>query len=593
MPEQAGKNRNFTRFLPQNIIFVLLITAFCFVLAFIYCLSKPQIYEAKVEVSIRKLDGLALDDDNRNRAISIVTSQPVLKRTVELLEKQEIPFNLKNFNYFLSFHEDKNHLLLEFDDENASHAELVLAKLLEAIRQEVKRVYPNPDLALISAIRTQRNNVLSSTLNSFSKNAKRGERETQSNDLYSSLIVAIGNRVAYNASIEVLKNLLNTGQSPLVLDFIANDPAVFKTTDDLNKLTAEIANMETRLASNHPQIKAMRAEQNALKSELEGNIELAIKRLYAQADVATKVERGLRNELNAASGVSGSFDDNRSLDELEGKLKAVWDDYDKTIEKSGLLRASNFVVVNGPITIAKQSVFSRYGSRIFGFALIVFLLLLIIQTIIKNCALFKTRRNVDGQFSDDTGNSDGGSMDSVDPSAPKVALNLAETVEKLEQNHAGFIAVVGKKAAKTAARLSMELKKENNAILLVDISTNEIGNLIGPHRGFTDVLTGDAKISEVIYNDYDTGVDILPQGLASPLRAKDFSKDIPAFISALESSYSIVIVAMSDEPEFGLEEIFSESDCLVISSGDKSDEDHWTELFLKYSAQPVFRLINN
>ena len=419
------------------------------------------------------------------------------------------------------------------------------------------------------------------------------KQEKQTDDLYSSLIVAIGNRVAYNASIEVLKNLLNTGQSPLVLDFIANDPAVLKTTDDLNKLTAEIAHMETQLAGNHPQIKAMRAEQNALKSELEGNIELAIKRLYAQADVATKVERGLRNELNGTVGVTGSSDDNRSLDELEKKLKAIWDDYDKTIEKSGLLRASNFVVVNGPITVEKQSVLSRYGSRILGFALIVFLLLLIIQTIIKNRALFKTRRNVDGQFSDRKGNSDGGSMNTSAPSSPKAALNLAETVEKLEQKHAGFIAVVGKKAAKTAARLSMELKKENNAILLVDISTNEIGNLIGPHRGFTDVLTGDAKISEVIYNDYDTGVDILPQGLASPLRAKDFSKDIPAFISALESSYSIVIVAMSGEPEFGLEEIFSESDCLVISSGDKSDGDHWTELFLKYSAQPVFRLINN
>ena len=593
MPEQAGKNRNFKRFLPQNIILVLLVTAFCFVLAFVYYLSKPPIYEAKVEFSIKKLDGMTLDDDSRNRVVSIVTSGPVLKRTVELLEKQEIAVNLNNFNYFLSLREDKNHILLEFDDENATHAELVLASLLEAFRQEVKRVYPNPDLALISAIRSQRNSVLSSTLNSFSENARRVEREKQTNDLYAALIVAIGNRVAYNASIEVLNNLLKTGQSPLVLDFIANDPAVVKTTDDLNALTAEIANMETRLASNHPQIKAMRAEQNALKSELENNVDLSIKRLYAQADIATKVERSLRDELNAARGVSGSSDDNRSLDELEKKLKSIWDDYDKTIEKSDLLRASNLVVVNGPITIAKQSVLSRYGGRIFGFALIVFLLLLILQTIIKKCALFKTRKNVDGQFFDHTGEGNGGSMNPVGPSSRKVTLNFAETVEKLEQNHAGFIAVVGKSAAKTAARLSMDLKKENNAILLVDISTNEIGNLIGPHRGFTDVLTGDAKISEVIYNDYDTGVDILPQGLASPLRAKDFSKDIPAFISALESSYSIVIVAMSDEPEFGLGEIFSESDCLVISPGDKSGEDHWTELFLKFSTQPVFRLNNN
>lgn len=92
------------------------------------------------------------------------------------------------------------------------------------------------------------------------------------------------------------------------------------------------------------------------------------------------------------------------------------------------------------------------------------------------------------------------------------------------------VSIIGVQAARMAAKLSLHLVKEKKTVLLVGISGQQIEKIIGPHRGLSDVLTGDAQLQDVIYRDYDTGVDILPQGLASAVRAQDFSNDIPRLL---------------------------------------------------------------
>lgn len=68
------------------------------------------------------------------------------------------------------------------------------------------------------------------------------------------------------------------------------------------------------------------------------------------------------------------------------------------------------------------------------------------------------------------------------------------------------ISIIGPEAARTAAKLSLHLTKENKTILLVDISGQQIEKVIGPHRGLSDILTGNAQLHDVIYRDYDTGL---------------------------------------------------------------------------------------
>ncbi len=96
----------------------------------------------------------------------------------------------------------------------------------------------------------------------------------------------------------------------------------------------------------------------------------------------------------------------------------------------------------------------------------------------------------------------------------------------LKNSTSTVISIIGPESARTAAKLSLHLIKECKTILLVDISGQQIEKVIGPHRGLSDILMGNAQLQDVIYHDYDTGVDILPQGLTSAVSAQDFSNDI-------------------------------------------------------------------
>jgi len=131
-------------------------------------------------------------------------------------------------------------------------------------------------------------------------------------------------------------------------------------------------------------------------------------------------------------------------------------------------------------------------------------------------------------------------------------------------------------------------------VLLIDISASKIGSLIGPHRGFTDVLTGDAAIHEVIYKDYDTGIDILPQGLASAIRARDFSRDIGQLVDMITEQYDMVLFAMSTPPSYGLNEIVTLCDCTVVCALNDSEQTTWQTTFdtLDISRKPVLHNVS-
>lgn len=576
---------NLNRFLPQNISIVLLSTIFCFVLGLLYCLTQPDLYKASVEVDVKKSDNRALDESTQNGVVSLLFSQSVYQQTAAFSGEQDNSSKFEKFYHSLSVKKNKDGIAIAFANQNATYARLVLESFLTAFQKEIAETYPN-DLQIIAASRSKRNNLLDHVLNNFGKILQSGEQETSYNNLYVSLVAAIGNRIAYNASIEVLKNLLNSHQSPLNLDFIANDPSVSKTSGDYTRLNLEIAHMKAQLRRDHPQIKAMIAEQDALRSELDKNIDLAINRLYAEADLAVKVENGLREELSK-TGVPNHQNHGQALVELEKKLKSIWDDYDRALEKTGIFKGNDIVVDAGPVKIKKQSVFSRFGVELFLTTLLAFLLFLILSLCSRRCGQNKLRKDENCEKT----NSESSKIAVIN--REQSALDFDQMAAKLKQINAEFVSVAGQNAARASARLSMGVKNEGVSILLIDVSTNEIGNLIGPHRGFTDVLTGDAEISEVIYRDYDTGIDILPQGVASMLRAKECSKDIPALVNSLKMKYSMVLVAMTVEPAFGVEEIFTQSDCLIISTNDTSDEQKWQNLFSQYSENSVFTLTNN
>lgn len=591
MTREAGTDKKFKCLKQQNIIFILLATAFCFVLAVAYCLLKPAVYVATLEFSVQRTNGTSIDDSTRNKITSLLLSSSA---TQPMESSSDIKHNGKNFELFsrsFSVKECRDHIELSFADKNSTYAQSVLQRHFDGFQNDLLKAFPDKTQSKIAAIREKRNNLLQSALADFDQSFKSSNRQEANSELYASLLNAINNRIGLDASIEVLNDLKIHDQSPLGLEFIANDPAVLRTTGELDKLNTDIAHMENRLGSVHPQIKAMKAEQNELKDELENNINLAVKRLYTQAELATRIENNLRDELKSA-GEAGFKPDHQVLERFEKQLKSIWNDYDKTIEASGLMNGQAIVVNSQPIRIEKQAFFSRFGIPISVFTILAFLFLSVITLLVRKRAEIAIH---DRKIHEKPVVSEGNRPIPAeqDPSPEYNHLEPQELVERLLEINAQIVSIVGNDAAQSSARLSMGLKKNAASILLVDVSTNEIGNLIGPHRGFTDVLTGDADISDVIYNDYDTGVDILPQGIASLVRAKDFSRDIPAMLKGLKEKYSFILIAMSKVPEFGVEELFRQSDCLVISSDEIHDQENWRNLFSEYSVLPVFMLVDS
>lgn len=589
MTRKAGSDNYFKQFTPQNIVMVLLVTVVCFVIALFYCLSKPEIYDAKAEFPIRQKAGFMTSDGIKDNVPPVLPSDAVYQKLARFLKDAAVGNDLTAFYHSLSVKEYPDHIELVFSDESETRARLMLQYVLNVLTKEFLDSDQHGNGNELSKIREERNKRIGSALENFKKNWKTDDYKAGNAELYGALISAVDNRIAYMASIEVLGNLLETGKSPLDLDFIARDPAVQNTRANLNKLATEIAHMETQLGSTHPQIKAMMSEQNALKQELDRHINLAIERLYTEADLCVKVENGLRDELIKAGDINNQSG-KQALDQLEEKLKSIWADYDKKTDDRGLADNQNIEV--SPISVEKRSLLSRFGWPLSIFTLVIFLVLLVASRFFARCWK-KERKHVSGQEKSQT------SKNSVDiSSAPvkapeQLKLDFAGLVDEIRKFNLRIVTVVGKDAAQASARLSMKLRSVEKSVLLVDISTNEIGNLIGPHRGFTDVLTGDAKISEVIYSDYDTGVDILPRGIASLLRAKDFASDIPTLIDALKEQYAVILIAMSLVSEFGVEEIFKQSNCLIISCHDLNDQDNWRNLFSKYSDQPLFTLIDS
>lgn len=592
-----------TRLVPQNVILVLLATTFCFFAGFFYCLSLPPVYIAKVQVFIKNSEGNSLTEDERNRAVSLLMSPLIYRETVTALEKQNTPVTLQALQNFYSqvfVKADADHIFVRFADHNATYAHVILENLINVFQKQVNNTYPTHQLTIIEDSRKKRNAQLSSVLNDFGRSINGENQERGESNLYAALIAAIGNRIAYDASLAVLKNIYDTQQSPLNLEFIANDTAVFVISTQLNKLTSEIAHMQTQLGADHPQIKAMLAEKNALTAELDKKVNLAVKRLYTEAEIAHKTEIGLREEWTKID-VANQKNHDQWLRELEKKLHTIWQEYDHAVENAISLKDNKIHITNGPIMVSKQKIFARFGKNLAAFTLLALFLFFIIALLFKKIPSVK---DVDAANDTDAANSNAVALKPDDPAVEttkiqdplptkKPCIGFEQLLPALDEIKAQLVAVVGANAGQTSARLAMSLKHENKTVLLIDISTNEIGNLIGPHRGFTDVLTGDAKISEVIYSDYDTGIDILPQGMASPLRAKDFVSDIPELAHSLKEKYSVILMAIAIEPKFGVGEIFGNCDCVVISTDENNDEDVWRDLFSKYSKGSLFILAEN
>ncbi len=586
-------------FLPQNILMILLSVLICATFFWIICLSYPSVFIAKTEILLVDGRGSPIAEPERDNAAAILLSKSVYNELANRLVGEGIYLSEPDFFRSASIIAKKNSFSLSFIADKKRVAKDTVTHWVEVFRQRVLNVVANKQSLDLAEEQKRRDKAITAAASDFKASLKElfntNSLNTTDTGLYSKFFDAVNNRIAYEARIHALEEILQKQQSPLVLEFVAHDPAVSQLSDQLNKIKTQRAYLQSQLGEKHPQIKAVIAEEKEIDKALSDKINLTIDQLYLNAQMARAMEDSLYKELLGENTIEVNALDN-AFSNFERQLKQSWAEYDTVYLQQTTNSLAVFFVQARPIQVEKSNLSNQLSYLIvfaflLGLSIFWALVLFIEKSIVSNkganaksSPYDRSQSNLERDVSEQH----------IVATHKDEKQTFDDLIQSLEQSSAKKVIVAGHYAAQIAARIGIVFEKNKKKVLLIDISASKIGSLIGPHRGFTDVLTGDAAIHEVIYKDYDTGIDILPQGLASAIRARDFSRDIGQLVDMITEQYDMVLFAMSTPPSYGLNEIVTLCDCTVVCALNDSEQTTWQTTFdtLDIPHKPVLHNIS-
>lgn len=591
--------RLFVRTVWQNILIVLLLQMLCISLIWFYYFIQPRGYQATLVFSLSDSVGKPLPIEKQNNIIAFLLSQPMFLD--DSYFSLSASYKKKKWeNIRLSRHGDLINLTFEAETLEAAQRglETWFSAFLQVIMKQ-QQFLLNEKLEDKQYDNTAIVNIMQGFRASVDSFLQHGVKQTEIHDLSMQLTQATLKRIHLTSLNSTINMMRENGQSLLSLSFIAGNSAIIALESKRDLLERQRAHMAAQLGWSHPQIKAMTAELEAVSQQLQNKILQIVYQVHSDEIIATELEKQLKKRITFfVKDQSQSW--NQIFNEFENKIKAEIDAQNKAMSKltqgrekvigsyqelndDSLLLQNTKIHVVMPTTLAPISFMALYGKDILMSALASFLTLLLGIVLFYPC--FRSKK--DQSSEDDLRSKENvfRKNESILVSQEMKNLEAFITIEGLSDVlkwHAStVISIIGQEAARTAAKLSLHLTKENKTILLVDISGQQIEKVIGPHRGLSDILTGNAQLHDVIYRDYDTGVDILPQGLTSAVSAQDFLNNISHILQELKKEYDFIILEMASEPKYGFEQ-FAELTDYYICNTVLSEQDWMTRMVSRF-----------
>ncbi|UNF41177.1 hypothetical protein MNL09_03485 [Bartonella krasnovii] len=599
--------RLFVRTVWRNTLIVLLLQILCISLIWFYYFIQPRGYQATIVFSLSDSVGKPLPIEKQDNIITFLFSQPIF------LDDSHFSLSAsykkkKQENIRLSRHGDLINLTFEAETPEAAQwgveawfstfSQVIVRQKQSLLNEKLKdKRYDNT--AIVNVMQEFR-----ASVDSF---IQHDVKQAELHDLSLQLTQATLKRIHLTSLNSTINMMREKGQSLLSLSFIAGNSAIVSLESKRNLLEAQRAHMVAQLGWTHPQIKAMTAELEAVSYQLKNKISQIVDQIHSDEIIATELEKQLKKKVSLfVNDQSHSL--NQIFNAFESKIKAEIDVQNKAMSKSaqgkekviGLYRGGNDdslllqntkIQVVMPTTLAPISFMALYGKNILMSALASFLTLLLGIVLFYPC--FRSKKNQLSEEDLKSGENALKKNENISVSQEVKNLEAFITIEGLSDvlkwRASTVISIIGPEAARTAAKLSLHLTKENKTILLVDISGQQIEKVIGPHRGLSDILTGNAQLHDVIYRDYDTGVDILPQGLTSAVAAQDFSNNISHILQEFKKEYDFIVLEMASEPKYGFEQ-FAELTDYYISNTVLNELD-WMMRMVSRFPKTVYRVV--
>ncbi|WP_017196469.1 membrane protein [Bartonella birtlesii] len=583
-----------THTVSQNVLVVLLLAVLCASLIWLYYFMQPRGYRATLTFSLSDSVGRPLPIEKQNSVVAFLLSRPIFLDNSDLQHLSSSASYKKGFleNIHLSRHGDLISLTFEAETPDAAQdgVEIFFAAFSQAILQQKQKLLLTEqqenqqydDAALLNIVKGLRS--------SFDYFIQQNVKQTELHDLSIQLMEATLKRIHLTSLNSTINMMRERGQSLLSLSFIANNVSVAALEAQRNLLETQRAHMVAQLGWTHPQIKAMSAELEVLSQQLENKILQTVQQFHSDEVIATEFEEQLKKRMSIfVEGQSQSL--KQMFNELENKIKAVINAQRKEMDKDFLFCKIQKIHMVVPTTLVPISFVTFHGKNIIVSAFVSLIIFLIGGLLFRQCSKTKIDHLRSRDFKSEENNLK--DHESVFVSQKVKSLETFVTIEALsnflKNSTSTVISIIGPESARTAAKLSLHLIKECKTILLVDISGQQIEKVIGPHRGLSDILMGNAQLQDVIYHDYDTGVDILPQGLTSAVSAQDFSNDILRLLQEFKKDYDFIILEMESEPKYGFEQFAELTDCYISSIAVSAQD--WIQQMVRKFPKTIYRVI--
>ncbi|EJF80902.1 hypothetical protein [Bartonella doshiae] len=561
----------------QSVLVVLLSVVLCVFLNWLYYSVQPRGYRATLTFTLSDSVGKSLSIDKQNDVVAFLFSLPMISDD----------FHKKGLHENIHLSRNGNLINLIFEAETmeaAKHGlETWFSAFSEAVIKQKQKLFFTKQQANQQYDNTAVLNIVQgfrSAVNSF---IHYDFKQTELNDLYMQLTEATLKRIRLTSLNSTIQMMRKNGQSLLSLSFIAGNSAIAELESKRDLLETQKAHMAAQLGWSHPQIKAMIAESKTLSRQLENKILQIVHQIHSDEVIARDFEEQLKKRISLFAK-----DQYQSLDqifsELENEITAMVEAQNNEFSKNIPLLQDTKIHIVMPTTLAPISFMALYGKNI------VVSVIASLVTLLGGLLLFhkhlgkKECRSRENSFKKEEN-----ILVSEEIKNLETFVTMEGLSDFLKWRASTVVAIIGSEAARTAAKLSLHLIKERKTILLVDVSGQQIEKVIGPHRGLSDILTGNAQLQDVIYRDYDTGIDILPQGLTSSVRAQEFSNDISHIIQEFKKDYDFVILEMASEPKYGFEQ-FAEFTEYYICSVVLNEQDWMIKMVSKFP-KTVYRVV--
>ncbi|WP_375607104.1 MULTISPECIES: hypothetical protein [unclassified Bartonella] len=598
--------RLFVRTVWRSILIVLLLQMLCVSLIWLYYFVQPRGYQATLIFSLSDSVGKPLPIKKQDNVIAFLFLQPIISNDSPF--SLRVSYKKKNQeNIRLSRHGELINLTFEAETQEAAQRGLetwfsvfsqAIIKQKQFLLNDKSEDKQYDNTAIINIVQEFR-----SSVDSF---IQHGVKQTELHDLSMQLMQATLKRIHLTSLNSTINMIRENGQSLLSLSFIADNSAIVSLESKRDLLETQRAHMAAQLGWTHPQIKAMTAELEAVSHQLNNKILQIVYQVHSDIIIATELEKQLQKRVSFfVKDQSQSL--NEIFNEFENKIKAAVDAQNKVMSKSAqrekvigsywglsdnpLLLQNTKINVVMPTTLAPISFMALYGKNVFVGALASFLTLLL--GIMLFYPFFKSKKDQlseeDVRLKENALKKNESLLVSQEIKNLEAFITIEGLSDVLKWHASTVISIIGPEAARTAAKLSLHLTKENKTILLVDISGQQIEKVIGPHRGLSDVLTGHAQMHDVIYRDYDTGVDILPQGLTSAVSAQDFSNNISHILQEFKKEYDFIILEMASKPKYGFEQFAELTDYYICNT--VLNEQDWMMWMVSSFPKTVYRVV--